>query len=239
MADEINFLDILTLSKIEPDTVVEKFSSITNSSFFDASNILGGLKIKGLIDFTTSFPGQSVVHITDSGKALLAEANEKAKETQLDQLDQEMLLQLSRGKRTLADLSGAVNIRTRDLAIHLYKLMQQQFLSSTLKNGGVEITLTEKGFLNVRSQPVAAQVQQPAASATPGTAAPQQGATPPGAAPSQSGQPAAAGAKPGQNLDYLDKIIADRKRKRTLTIVAVVVVVVIIVVFVAINFLKL
>jgi predicted transcriptional regulator len=234
MADEINFLDILTLSKIGPDTVVEKFSSVTNSSFFDASNILGGLKIKGLIDFTTSFPGQSVVHVTDAGVATLAEAEEKSKSSELDQLDLEILLQLSKGKRTLTDLGGAVNIRARDLGMHLYKLMEQQFISSTLKNGGIDITLTEKGFLSVKAQPGtgASSVQpsgrtpkEPAAAAGPTVASAQ----------SQSGQQVNA-SPPPQNLDYLDKIIAGRKRKKTMMIIAVVIVVIVVAV-VAIKFL--
>ncbi|MGC8669879.1 MAG: hypothetical protein ACP5TL_01865 [Candidatus Micrarchaeia archaeon] len=150
MVEDLNFIDLVALSRIKPDTVVEKFGGIINSSFFDASNILGSLKQKGLIDFTTAFPGQSSITITDLGKQTLQESEEKAKED-FDALDFAIITQLSGGKRGLADLGGAVNVRQKDLAMHLYKLSEQQYVSYSIRNGNIDISLTEKGFLQVKS----------------------------------------------------------------------------------------
>lgn len=95
MADEPNFVDLFALTKVTPDAVVERFGSTINSSFFDASNILGGLKIKGLIDFTTLFGNQNSITVTDSGKQLLDEAAKKAMEP-FDQLDLAVVMQLTK-----------------------------------------------------------------------------------------------------------------------------------------------
>lgn len=150
MPDEINFVDLVALSRITPDTVFEKFGGLINSSYFDASNILGTLKQKKLVEFTNAFPGQSAVSVTDLGKAALMEAEGKAKED-FDHLDQEIITQLSKGKRALTDLGGAVNVRPKDLAMHLNKLVQQQYASYQIRNGEVSISLTEKGFLQVKN----------------------------------------------------------------------------------------
>lgn len=233
MTDEINFLDLLTLSKIGPDTVVEKFSSITNSSFFDASNILGGLKIKGLVDFTTSFPGQSVINITEMGKQLLVDAKEKAT-GELDALDSEILFQLSRGRRTLIDLTGAVNIRTADLALHLYKLMQQQYISTDLKNAGVDISLSEKGFLNVKSQPRS----EPFVPETLTQKAAAQDQMMQKVAAQTAGQIKDAQVQQQKPVepDYLDKIIAKRRKNKKLEMILIIIVIVIVIVLLLLKF---
>ncbi|HVC57988.1 MAG TPA: hypothetical protein VND15_00760 [Candidatus Acidoferrales bacterium] len=158
MASDINFIDLIALSRVKTDTVVEKFGSLINSSFFDASNILGGLKQKGLVDFTTTFPGQSALTITDLGKTTVVEANDKAK-GEFDHLDFAVISELAKGKRSLTDITGAVNVTSRDLAMHLYKLAEQQYLSYEFRNGSIDITLTEKGFLQVQNgMPVAPPV---------------------------------------------------------------------------------
>ncbi len=172
MTEEIDFMDLMALKKIQPDTVVEKFSGMINSSFFDASNILGTLKIKDLVDFTSAIIGQNSITVTEKGKKVLADANSKASES-VDQLDHTLLVQLSSGKRSLNDISGAVNIRPMDLAMHLYKLEVQQYITTTFRNGNLDLLLTEKGFSqskaelpNLSQQPNAAQapvtVRQPA-----------------------------------------------------------------------------
>ncbi|MGC8586366.1 MAG: hypothetical protein ACP5K5_02365 [Candidatus Micrarchaeia archaeon] len=161
MAEDLNFIDLIALSRIKPETVVEKFGGLINSSFFDASNILGSLNQKGLITFTSTFPEQGAITITDLGKQTLQECAEKAK-SDLDMLDFTILTQLSGGKRGLVDLAGAVNVRQRDLAMRLYKLAEQQYISYDLRNGNVDISLTEKGFLQVKSgmpKPQQAQAQ--------------------------------------------------------------------------------
>ena len=149
MTDEINFLDLTSLKRINDTTVVEKFGGLINSSFFDASNILGTLKLKGLIDFTTAVPGQNAIKVTEHGKQLVAEAAEKAK-LPFDPLDLSILTQLSAGKRTLNDLHSATNISPHDLAMHLNKLTEQQFATVDIRNGALSVTLTEKGFMQVK-----------------------------------------------------------------------------------------
>lgn len=177
MASDITFVDLISLSRIKGDTVVEKFGSLINSSFFDASNILGGLKQKGLVDFTTTFPGQSALTVTDLGKATVAEADEKAKGG-FDHLDFAIVTQLSKGKRSLTDLGGAVNVTPKDLAMHLYKLAEQQYISYEFRNATIDLMLTEKGFIQVQ-QGMPAPQPQPGAPAPMAAAAQPTMATPP------------------------------------------------------------
>jgi len=149
MLDNITFIDLTALMRITPDATVERFGGLINSSFFDASNILGTLKQKGLVDFITQFPSQSAITVTDEGKKLIAEVQERAANP-FDELDHTILTQLSKGNRTLVDLSANVNVTSKDLAVHLNKLSVQQFISYELRNGNMTINLTEKGFLRVK-----------------------------------------------------------------------------------------
>jgi predicted transcriptional regulator len=149
MLDNITFVDLVALTRIAPDSTVERFGGLINSSFFDASNILGTLKQKGLVDFITQFPSQSAITITESGKQLITEVQQKAT-TPFDKLDMEILMKISDGNKTLADLTAGVNVTPKDMAIHLYKLSTQQFISYELRNGNMNLTLTEKGFLSVK-----------------------------------------------------------------------------------------
>ena len=57
MADEINFLDLAVITRITPNTPLEKLGGLINSSIFDASNIAGTLKQKSLIEFSANYPG--------------------------------------------------------------------------------------------------------------------------------------------------------------------------------------
>jgi hypothetical protein len=164
-AENVNFLDLACLLKIEKDTTLERFGSTINASVFDAANITGSLKQKGLIDFTAYYPGPNSIVVTDAGKQLNADAEAKAAES-LDALDEEILKQMSGGKRFPTELQSTLNVRSKDLAFRLYKLYKQGFLGYELKNGNVELMLTEQGFL--RSRPVQAvqppkpqQAQQP------------------------------------------------------------------------------
>ncbi len=160
MADEINFMDLAALLSIGPDTTLEKLGSAINASIFDASNIAGSLKQKGLIDFTASYPGPNSVTVTDTGKALIAEAESKAG-AQFDDLDNTILIQVSGGKRIPADLQNTLNIRPRDLALRIYKLHKQGFVTYDLKSGGVVIMLTDSGFLKSKAS-AGAPIQKPA-----------------------------------------------------------------------------
>lgn len=148
--DNINFMDLIALIKIKPDTPVEKFGAEINASFFDSSNILGGLRTKGLIDFSVNFPDQNKIQVTDAGKQLMQDAEQKSG-AEFDLLDMEILRQLSGAKRDITDISGALNIRPVDLAFRLYKLLKGDYISYNFKNANIEIMLTETGFIKVKS----------------------------------------------------------------------------------------
>lgn len=230
MADEINFLDLVALTNITPGLVVEKFGGKINSSFFDGSNILGTLRLKGLVDFTANFPGQSVISITEAGKQLLAEAEERAK-APFDAVDFAIVTQLQGGKRSYVDIGGAVNLRPRDLAMHLYKMGRQQYIVYDIKNGNIDIMLTEKGLLQAKAgfqpaQPAAsAPVSQPVARAV-------------GMQPTQGAQqietpqpPEAQNSQDDQALAELEKKIAhDKKRKKVRIIILIGIVIIIVIV---------
>ncbi|MCL4379326.1 MAG: hypothetical protein M1160_00625 [Candidatus Marsarchaeota archaeon] len=246
MADEPNFLDLVSLSKITPDLVVEKFGGRINSSFFDGSNILGTLRLKGLIDFTANFPGQSVITITDQGKQLLKEANEKAA-LPFDSVDLAILQQLQAGKRSYLDIGNAVNLRPKDLAMHLYKMGIQQFAAYDIKNGVLDVMLTEKGMIQAKAgvpqpgQQKPAEAQQPATQqqAQQPTGQPQQPqpqAQQPTGQPQQP-QPQAQQAPTAEqiagsmSMEDIEKQIKSSKRARNMKI-AIVVIVLIVAIFV-------
>ena len=148
MAEEVNFLELAALLKVTPNTVLERFGSSINASIFDASNIAGSLKQKGLIDFTAYYPGPNEIVVTEGGKMLIAEAEAKSAQP-FDQLDEAILSQLSGGKRIPKDLQNSLNLRPKDLALRLYKLSKQGFMIYELKSGGIDLLLTETGFLKV------------------------------------------------------------------------------------------
>ncbi len=149
MPSEPTFVDLFALTKITPGLVTDKFGPALNSSFFDASNILGGLKIKGLADFSASL-GDNEITVTDAGKLLLAEAEKKSSEP-ADALDSKILSLLANSKRSVDELATAINITQRDLALHLYKLVKQNYANAEFRNGIMEVVLTEKGFMQENS----------------------------------------------------------------------------------------
>lgn len=170
MADEenINFMDLACVLRITSETTLEKFGSVINSSVFDAANISGTLKQKGLVDFTAYYPGPNSIILTEAGKNLKVEADAKST-APLDNLDKEILTQLSGGKRAPIELQNTLNIRAKDLALRIYKLYKQNFVSYELGSGNATLMLTEQGFLQAKSPQAQAQIQ------TPGMTAQQQG----------------------------------------------------------------
>lgn len=143
--EELTFLDLVILQRIEPDTVIEKFGTKINSSFFDAANILGTLKQKGYIDFKTTYPGPSAVEVTQSGARMLEIADEKSKED-VDDLDVAILGKMADGHRDFVAINSEINVRSSDLAMHLHKLVKKDLASYNLKSGRVELSLSEEGF---------------------------------------------------------------------------------------------
>jgi hypothetical protein len=143
--EELTFLDLVVLQRIEPDTVIEKFGTKINSSFFDAANILGTLKQKGYIDFKTTYPGPSAVEVTQTGARMLEIADEKSKED-VDDLDLAILGKMADGHRDFGTINAEINVRSSDLAMHLHKLVKKDLASYVLKSGRVELSLSEEGF---------------------------------------------------------------------------------------------
>ena len=170
MPDEINFFDLASLLKIKPDTTMERFGGMLNSSYFDGANIAATLSQKKLISFNTALPGQSIITITDTGKQLIDEANTKAN-TDFDHLDLAIITQVSNGKSTPADIGAGTNVRARDLAMHLYKLAQNDFITYEFRSGAVAVMLTEKGFQQVKIGMPPRPQPQTAAAAAPGSIA--------------------------------------------------------------------
>jgi DNA-binding MarR family transcriptional regulator len=150
MSDEINFFDLTALLKVTPETTMEKFGGILNSSYFDGANIAATLSQKGLINFNTSLPGQSIITLTSRGSQLIEEANSKVN-SEFDHLDFAVLVQIANGKKTPFDIGSAVNVRSKDLAMHLYKLAQQDYVSYEFRSGSMTVMLTEKGFSQVKT----------------------------------------------------------------------------------------
>ncbi len=144
MADEVNFIDLIALSKIGPDTTSDKYGGLINSSFFDAANILGGLSIKHLVSLSNP------IAVTEVGKQFIDEANAKAK-TDFDPLDLTILTQIKTGKKSVEELGAAVSVRPRDLALHLFKLTQQGYTTYEFRSGIITLMLTEKGFAQASS----------------------------------------------------------------------------------------
>ncbi len=148
---ELTFMDLAVLEKIDADSVVERFGPKINASLFGAANVLGALKIKGYLDIQTSL-GFSPIVLTDSGKQVLALADEKSK-GDVDALDVAVLTQLGMGIKDPYKLEQELNIRSGDLAFKLYKLGKLGLLDYTIKSGTgsspnprIEVMLTEQGF---------------------------------------------------------------------------------------------
>lgn len=208
--EDTTYLDLIVLRKIESESTVEKFGTVINTSFFETANLLGTLKVKGLINIETAIGGQSPVFLTGEGKDLLEHASRKAAEP-LDALDSSILSALGGGVRDLAALEAAINIRPRDLAFHLHKLAVNEYIDYEVRSAKVALSLTEKGFnmaggmkaekgattsseSDAKNAPGASQPQgqaaaAPAAGAFASSAKPQSGGAPPWVKPSAEAAP--------------------------------------------------
>ena len=145
MAEDITFNDLVALSRIGPDTTVEKYGGLINSSFFDSANVLGTLSQKKLISFTTSPGGQNPITVTDTGKQLLANAAERAN-ADVDNLDLTILIQIKGGKKAPSEVTTSMNVSSMDLAMHLNRLQKQGYISYEFRAGNLALSLSEKGF---------------------------------------------------------------------------------------------
>ncbi len=162
--EELTYLDLVVLRKIDKDSTVEKFGTSINTSFFEAANMLGTMKVKGLLNIETSVGGQSPLSITGEGRDMLEQASRKAAEP-IDMLDEAILHSLAGGVRDLDTLQAAINIRPMDVAFHLHKLQINDYIGYDVRSGKISLSLTEKGF-NTTGGVRAVKVPPPEASQT-------------------------------------------------------------------------
>jgi hypothetical protein len=154
--NELTFLDLVVLKKIDADSSVEKFGSAINTSFFETANLLGTIKIKGYLDIEPSIGGLSKVALTEAGKGILFMAEKKASEP-LEPLDNAILHAFAGGAGSLEAVQASLNVRSADLAYHINKLVSQGYADYGVRSGKVNFTLTEQGFNStggVKSAPV-------------------------------------------------------------------------------------
>jgi len=154
--EDLTFPDLAVLERIDENTVLEKFGTKINSSFFDAANMLGTLKQKGYVDIRSQFPGPSQVVLTDTGKGILALAREKAAQ-ELENLDEVMLSLIANGYKDPKMLTDKLNMRTSDVAYHLNRLVTQDFASYVFRSGKIELSLTDQGFKKAGYAPIGSE----------------------------------------------------------------------------------
>jgi len=143
--NELTFLDLVILKKIDANSSVENFGSVINTSFFETANLLGTVKIKGYVNIETSIGGISKVTITDAGMGILALAEKKAAEP-IEPLDNALLHALAGGAKDPEALQSSLNIRSGDLAYHINKMVAQSFMDFEVRSAKVSLMLTEQGF---------------------------------------------------------------------------------------------
>ena len=165
--NELTFLDLVILKKIDANSSVENFGSTINTSFFETANILGTVKIKGYVSIESSLGGISKVAITDAGMGILALAEKKSAEP-IEPLDNALLHALAGGAKDPEALQSQLNIRSGDLAYHINKMVAQSFMDYEVRSGKVGLMLTEQGFnstggVKVQGAPASAAVQPVAA----------------------------------------------------------------------------
>lgn len=143
--NELDFLDLAVLKKIDAESSVEKFGSMINTSFFETANLLGTIKIKGYINIESSLGGISSVKITDAGASILAVAEQRA-QGPIEPLDNAILHAVAGGTKEMEALQASLNIRSADLAFHLNKLIAQGFMDCEIRSAKATFVLSEQGF---------------------------------------------------------------------------------------------
>ncbi len=148
--EDLKILDLIILEKIhDNDTSVESFGPLINTSFFESANILGTLKVKGLITFEQSIGGKSKLDLTDKGQLVLTMAEEKAK-NRLDQLDQRILQLVSKGKTDSENIYSEITVIPEAITFHIHKLVKKGYINYYTRSSRVYLLLTEKGFNHVQ-----------------------------------------------------------------------------------------
>lgn len=146
--NELTFLDLAILRRIDENSTVERFGTTINTSFFETANLIGTLKVKGFINIEPSIGGISKVSLTEAGSGILRIADEKAT-LDTDALDNAILRTLATGVRDLDVLMSALNVKGSDLAYHLHGLYVKGLIDYDIRSARVSLSLTEKGFNKV------------------------------------------------------------------------------------------
>ncbi|MCX8202647.1 MAG: hypothetical protein N3G74_02485 [Candidatus Micrarchaeota archaeon] len=144
MPKDLTILDLIVLEKIEKDSLMESFSGKLYSSFFDTASILGTLQVKQLVSISSAI-GRSVVNRSELGEKVLLYAEEKSSEP-LDGLDHVILKSIAGGNKVFESVKNDLNLRSDDLAVHLYKVIKQGYADYEIRAGKLTLNITEKGF---------------------------------------------------------------------------------------------
>lgn len=148
MDEDINFMDVVLISRIDNETTLENYGGRVNTSFFESANLLGTLKVKGLVYFEQSIGGQSPVKLTEKAVTILNLLKERGEE-KVSQLDLAILKTIIKGATNHVKIENQLNVASFDIALHLYKIYIKGFIDYTLRNGKLIIRLTEKGFKEI------------------------------------------------------------------------------------------
>lgn len=141
---DLEFIDVAILKKIDDETTVENFGSKINSTFFEAANLLGNLKVKGYIDIHSSI-GNSPVIISEKGRLLIKELDVFSQDA-LSRFDLAVLGNVKGGVKDPGQIEELLNTTSRDVAFSLYRLWSKGLVEYFVRNGRVEVRLTSQGF---------------------------------------------------------------------------------------------
>ncbi|MCX8205946.1 MAG: hypothetical protein N3H30_01825 [Candidatus Micrarchaeota archaeon] len=141
---EFDFMDVALLKRIDVETTVEGFGPKISSTFFEAANLLGALKIKGYVDIHSAI-GNSPVIVTEKGRALLRDLDLLAEEP-LTRVDLAVLGNIKGGLRDPKQIESMLNVSAADIARSIYRLNKKGLVDYRLKNAAVELMLTAQGF---------------------------------------------------------------------------------------------
>ena len=73
LRDQLDFIDLIILEKLEKSSTLEGFGGQLNSSFFETAALLGNLQVKKLIEIKSAI-GRSTASRTKLGSELLFHA---------------------------------------------------------------------------------------------------------------------------------------------------------------------
>jgi len=159
MPADLTFLDIVVLERIQGETVMEKFSGEIGSFFLETAELMGKMKMKGLIDFIESGVSRSVVKRTVSGETVLRQAEMRIAEP-LDELDHAVIKAIASGTNEFGKMQEQMNVRSEDLAYRCYKVTKQGYADYTIRNAKTLFSMTESGFKLVGFMPRRAEKQE-------------------------------------------------------------------------------